>query len=297
MINKLYFLALIPALVFSAGCGDKKMNKDVNVIIISGQSNAVGCKANINLIDSMGQEKYNEYKAGYEDIKIAYSNWTCAWDDPARPMSLQNSSKGGAFVKVELGQGNNKDNFGPEVGIAEELHEKWGNKLYIIKIASGASNLNDDWAQTTDFMYKKMVEFVDGRMKSLSDEGLNPILRAFCWMQGEGDAFANYYDFYYDNLVRFKEHLDKDFSHYTEDGTLPFIDAGIGDGDGHWQYYKEVNECKVDFANLKPTNIYIDTIAEGLHTTQEAPDHDHYDSDSQIKLGRLFAQNFEQFLK
>lgn len=314
MKKKLKLLALIPVLLLSTSCDflDKILGKNkeeetqmnsVNVIIISGQSNAVGCKASENLIKSMGQAKYDEYNAGYENIKIAYSNWTVDYNSPARPVTLQNSSTGGDFVKVKLGYGNNTKNFGPEVGIAEELHERWGDKLYIIKCGCGGSNLNDDWADTNEFMHKQLIEYVSARMEALKRKGLNPYLRAFCWIQGEGDSYPNYWPYYYDNMVRFKESIDKKLLQYTENNVLPFVDAGIGrgthpdTGKDEWVYYKEVNDSKKDFAKLSPSYVYFDTIEAGLHSNQEDPDDVHYDSDSQIQLGHLCAQNLEQFLK
>ena len=301
MKRNLHLLGLIPVLIFSVGCKDKKEMKNVNVIIISGQSNAVGCKASDLLQISM-PDKYPEYAQGYENIKIAYNNWTCHYEKPERTKELQNASPKGKFVKVQLGQGNVTTNFGPEVGIAEELHEKWGDKLYIIKVACGASNLNDDWAQPTDEMFKTLVNFVGKRMGELEEEGLKPYLRAFCWMQGEGDSYPGYWQYYFDNLQGFKRNLDKELLKYTENNNLPFIDAGIGrgthaDNTDEWVYYKEVNDCKKQFAELSETNIYFDTIEAGLHSNQEPNDDVHYDSESQIQLGHLFAQNFEKFLK
>lgn len=303
MKRNLHLLGLIPVLIFSVGCKDKKEMKNVNVIIISGQSNAVGCKAS-RFLETTMPDKYQEYLAGYNDVKIAYNNWTVDWTvtRPPRPVYLQNTSPKGKFVNVQLGQGNSTSNFGPEIGIAEELHEKWGNKLYIIKVACGASNINDDWAQSDYEMFKTLVSFVGKRFAELEDEGLKPYLRAFCWMQGEGDAFQNYWNVYDLNLDNFKRNLDKALLKYTEDNNLPFIDAGIGrgthsDGTDEWVYYNEVNQCKKEFAEKSPTNIYFDTIENGLHSNQEPEDDVHYDSESQIKLGHLFAQNFEQFLK
>lgn len=308
MKTKLHLLAILPALVFSSSCsfmdlfnGGKKM-KNVNVIILSGQSNAVGCKASKNLINSMGQEAYDKYLEGFENIKIAYNNYMVTdYNVKPHPMALQNSSKG-KFVKVQLGQGNVPENFGPEIGMAEELTEKWGDKLYIIKVASGGSNLNDDWAQYTDEMFNNLVNFVSKKLGELEEEGLKPYIRAFCWMQGEGDAYPNYHQYYKENLDSLKYNLDKSLLKFTEDDNLPFIDAGIGpgphkDGTNEWVYYKEVNEEKQRFAAQSETNIYFDTIEAGLHSNQEPSDDVHYDSESQIKLGHLFAQNFEKFLK
>ena len=304
MKTKLHLLAIIPAMIFSSGCGnDKNMKKDVNVIILSGQSNAVGCKNSQFLIQTMGQEKYDQYNAGFEDVKIAFNNWDCDYASAARTKTLQNYSKNGKFVNVQLGQGNVPANFGPEIGMAEELHDKFGGKLYIIKCACGASNLNDDWADANSDMFLNLKNFVTKKMEELQKEGLNPILRAFCWMQGEGDSYPNYYNYYLLNTERLKYNLDKAFLQYTENNNLPFIDAGIGAGYNHdthentWEYYKEVNEAKQAFAARSETNIYIDTIAEGLHSDQEPNDYVHYDSESQIKLGHLFAKAYEPYLK
>lgn len=301
MKRKIFLLAIIPAMLFSVGCNMKK-SKNVNVIILSGQSNAVGCKNSQLLINSMGQEKYEEYLSGFEDIKIAYNNYEYKYDS-TKEIALQNSSKRSEFVKVQLGQGNVPDNFGPEIGMAEELQSKWGEKLYIIKCACGASNLNDHWADSSFTMFQNLKSLVDKKMNELKEQGLNPILRAFCWMQGEGDSYPNYYEYYYDNLVRFKSNLDKAFLKYTENSNLPFIDAAIGPGAaknqevGEWVYYKEVNEDKKRFSETNETNVYIDTIAEGLHTNEEPNDNVHYDSESVVKLGHLFAKAYEQFLK
>lgn len=302
MKRKLCLLAIMPAMVFSVGCKGGKM-KDVNIIILSGQSNAVGCKNSQYIIQTMGQEKYDLYNAGFEDVKIAFNNWDCNYNSPARTKTLQNSSKNGKFVNVQLGQGNVPDNFGPEIGMAEELHERFGNKLYIIKCACGASNLNDDWADSSSDMFINLKNFVNKKIDELKEAGLNPILRAFCWMQGEGDSYDRYYQYYGFNTERLKHNLDTEFLQYTENNNLPFIDAGIGPGYDHnthkntWEFYEEVNEAKKEFSQKSETNIYIDTIAEGLHSDQELNDFVHYDSESQIKLGHLFAKAYEPFLK
>ena len=276
--------------------------KKINVVILAGQSNAVGCKNSQLLIKSMGQEKYDLYNTGFEDVQIAYNNWDCNYLSPGREKSVQSSSKG-KFVPVKLGYGNVPSNFGCEVGMAEELHEKWGKRLFIIKCGCGSSNLNDDWVDQSFDMFINLRNFVDKLFKDLEEEGYKPTLRAFCWMQGEGDSYPNYWPYYKDNLERFKMNLDKAFLKYTENDNLPFIDAGIGPGapkgqeEGKWVFYKEVNECKKEFAESSETNIYIDTIAEGLHSNQEPNDDVHYDSESVVKLGHLFAKAYEPFLK
>jgi hypothetical protein len=53
------------------------------------------------------------------------------------------------------------------------------------------------------------------------------------------------------------------------------------------------------FAEESENNFYIDTIGAGMHTDQEPAlnvDKDHYDSESEVLLGHLFAEAFEPFL-
>ncbi len=69
-----------------------------------------------------------------------------------------------------------------------------------------------------------------------------------------------------------------------------YIDAAISDV---WENYEAMNERKRVYAE-KMGHRYIDTIAEGLTTRNEPednPDVYHYDLDSTVKLGELFADN------
>lgn len=295
MKNNFRLLLLTPVAIFSAGCNKEKPAK-VDVIVISGQSNAVGCTFSGELTRGDNVDKYFEYRDGYEQIKIAFDSWTKDVN-PTRFYS-QNKSYNDEFIKVKLGQGNSTDTFGPEIGIAEKLHEKYANKLFIIKYACGASNLKDDWASRNSFMYKGLINYVKARMQTLKDMGYDPTIKAFCWMQGEGDSYDGYYQHYYNNLKGFVGNVREDLIHLSGEKEVPFVDAGISDAEP-WVYYKQVNDAKKQFANENENNFYIDTIAEGLHTNQEPygnVDPCHYDSESQVKLGHLFADAFERFL-
>ena len=267
----------------------------VDVIVISGQSNAVGCTHANCITRSIGASKYQDYMRGFETIKIAYDCWT---KDEGPMFYSQNKSKNNDFVKVMLGQGNSEATFGPEIGIAEALHETHANKLFLIKYACGASNLKDDWAQRNSPMYGRFVEYVKAQIENLKSKGYIPTIKAFCWMQGEGDSYDQYYQVYYDNLKEFVTNLRADLKEQSGNKDFPFIDAGISNAKV-WQYYRKVNEAKKQFADESDNNFYIDTIAAGMHTDQEpfdTPDECHYDSESEVQLGHLFAESFEPFL-
>ena len=292
-------LLLLSPMAFSiTGCKKETPKPDptpVDVVVISGQSNAVGCTYASCISRSIGHSKYQEYMAGYPGIQIAFDSWT---KDEGPRFYSQNASKDDDFVKVMLGQGNSLATFGPEIGIAEELHEKYDGKLFIIKYACGASNLKDDWAKRNSPMYNRFVEYVKKQMKNLESKNYIPTIKAMCWMQGEGDSYDGYYQDYYENTKGFVSNLREDFKELSGNKDFPFIDAGISNAKV-WQYYKKVNEAKQQFAEESENNYYIDTIGAGLHTNEEpfgSPDECHYDSESQVLLGNLFARAFEPFL-
>ena len=306
MKNKLRLLFLSPILFSLVGCNNSPQasetpKESVDVVIISGQSNGVGCTHSDQIPDSMGNDKYNEYLAGYENIKIAYNCWAKEYPPQSVfPFYLQNGSLKNKFEKVKLGQGNGTGTFGPEIGIAEETHEKYGNKLFLVKFACGGSNLKDDWLAKNSPMYPKLIEYVQTEMAKLEEMGYKPTIKAFCWMQGEGDAWADYYDSYLNNLRTFVTNVRTDLRSYSGDKEFAFIDAGINNNPARWQYWEEVNNAKIAFAAESENNIYIDTIGAGMHTNLEPVgnvDGDHYDSDSEVLLGHLFAQAFEPFLE
>ena len=299
MKNVIKFLLLSPIAFSSVGCGSNQP-KSVDVVVISGQSNAVGC-THVDCIErSMGYEKLEEYMTGYEGIQIAYDCWTKGvLPDGNTTYYSQNKRQDGKFYKVMLGQGNSEATFGPEIGIAEAMHEKYAGKLFLIKYACGASNLKDDWAQRKSPMYNRFVTYVKKQMDNLKSMGYKPTIKAFCWMQGEGDSYVGYYDHYYENLQTFVGNLRTDLKELSGDKDFPFIDAGINNSP-EWEYYRQVNEAKKQFANDSEDNYYIDTIAAGMHTNKEPfnnVDTCHYDTESQVLLGHLFAEAFEPFLE
>ena len=309
-MKKLFkFLCLAPLLFVAVSCNNADSNSSnineessammeptpVDVIVISGQSNAVGCTHANCITRSIGASKYQDYMRGFETIKIAYDCWT---KDEGPMFYSQNKSKNNDFVKVMLGQGNSEATFGPEIGIAEALHETHANKLFLIKYACGASNLKDDWTKRDSPMYGRFVDYVKAQIENLKSKGYIPTIKAFCWMQGEGDSYDQYYQVYYDNLKEFVTNLRTDLKEQSGNKDFPFIDAGISNAKV-WQYYRKVNEAKKQFADESDNNFYIDTIAAGMHTDQEpfdTPDECHYDTESEVQLGHLFAEAFEPFL-
>ena len=149
-------------------------------------------------------------------------------------------------------------------------------------------------------MYGRFIEYVKTQMENLKKKGYLPTIKAFCWMQGEGDAWDGYYQDYYNNTKEFVGNVRKDLRELAGNKDMAFIDAAINNNSTLWKYYRKVNEAKQQFAEESENNIFIDTIAAGMHTDQEpfdTPDLAHYDTESEILLGHLFAEQFEKFLE
>ena len=307
MKRRIFMLLLTPLAMSSVGC-NKNQEKTpdlgpVDVILISGQSNAVGCTRSSYIKTSISLEKYNQYEAGFDNIKISHDCWTKDGPSSSGTYSYYSQNASNGFVPVKLGQGNGPETFGPEIGIADYYHETRGDKLFIIKYACGASNLKDDFAQRNSEMYPRLIAYVKKAMSQLKKKGYRPTLKAFCWMQGEGDAWGpEYYNYYKANLRTFVGNVRQDLLSLSGNVEMAFIDAKIN-GYGQWSAYgygwSYVNIAKGEFSEESENNFLIDTIAEGMTSLNEptgAPDKDHYDSASEVKLGKLFAQYFEPFL-
>ncbi len=269
------------------------------IIILAGQSNAVGVAHTKYLSRHFNTEKVEKFRNGYDEVLMNF---------------YSHDMKSGGFVKTALNCAEKgKDTFGPEVGIADMLSEKYPDeKIFIVKCAVGGTNIFYDWlppsckgeyqkesfgmGDTESEFYRKggwlfneLVKILDESISILENQEYKPEICAFCWMQGESDAIeadtVEKYGMRYQNLLN---DLKEKFGKYME--NCVYIDAGISE---IWQYYREINQWKESHARNTPNSFYIDTVAEGLTTSKEPePEVDiaHYDSDCTIKLGYLFAE-------
>lgn len=264
--------------------------KNAKIIVLAGQSNAVGVGYTKYLADHFSANKVAEFEAGYGNVRINFFSHNFGSD---------------GFVDTRLGLAqSDKPTFGPEVGIAEMLTEDFGDEIfYIVKYAVGGTNLYHDWLspsgrgehsednsdKPSGYCYDGFTELLRKSIAMLEDDGYTPEIRAFCWMQGESDACEEHTAFGYikrfDDLIK---DFELEFSPYLKNYIL--ADGGIS---AFWKYHKEINEMKREYATRADGRIYVDTIEAGLETEREPlekPDLPHYDSGSVIALGRLFEQ-------
>ena len=267
--------------------------KKVTVILLGGQSNASGCSWDEYLKKNVPPEKYAEYEAGYDNV---YINLFATGTNETR----------GFFPCTNRG-GENGACFGPELGLAEKLHEMYPDRtFFIIKYAWGGSNLFDQWISPsgrpgkTGKFYRQFVKYVQTSLNYLESKNYDVTIEGMCWMQGESDAFDPYQaDAYGAHLRSFIKDIRKEFSAYAAPDGIAFIDATIAANPAYWVYYEKVNAGKAAVAAEDPMVRLIDTNAHGLTCSEEPadnPDLAHYDSMSQLKLGHLFAAELANFM-
>ena len=265
--------------------------KEATIILLGGQSNASGASLDEYLAKNVTPEKYAEYKAGYDNVYINF---------------LSGAKMSQAFVPCSILQGEGESAFGPELGLADKLHELYPDKtFFIIKCAWGGTNLYSQWLSPTSkgmtgSLYKQFISFVNTSVDYLISKNYDVKIEGMCWMQGESDAFTKKHsEKYAEHLSNLIGDIRNEFSQYAGEDGIAFVDAYIADTPGVWPYYEAVNRGKAEVAGRSPINVVIDTIAAGLECTEEpegAPDLAHYDSMSEILLGHLFAEALSEFL-
>ena len=271
--------------------------KKATVILLGGQSNASGCSLDEYLQRNTTPEKYVEYEEGYDNVYINFY--------------ATGSNQSDGFVKCSVRQGEIIEDFGvcfgPELGLAEKLHEAYPDRtFFIIKCAWGNTALYDQWLSPWSKgprgkHYRNFTTFVDASLKYLKSKNYDIEIAAMCWMQGECDAFAPENGIAYEeNLQDFIGSIRHRYRKYAADGGIAFIDATIANNPMFWVHPEIVNESKRKVADSSHLNVLIDTNAAGLITAnepEEKPDVPHYDSMSEIKLGHLFAEAVLQFIE
>lgn len=296
---------------FSAMAEERQKGKwdamqKAKVILLSGQSNAVGVGHTKYLSKHYDRDTVDQIQKGYEAVSIRY---------------VSHDIKNQGFEPVAIGQTEKKGGtLGPEIGIARKLTELWPNeKFFIIKCAFGGSDMHIGWRSPSSgvpydrdaavvldravhdaayrfegWCYHEQIAILDEGFAQLQAMGYEPEVIAFCWMQGESDTAlaerAEPYIFRYDCMLG-----DLRNRYAGAFQNCVYIDAGISD---IWKNYQVMNQRKKAYADQNGHR-FIDTLAAGLTTRnepEEQPDIYHYDLNSTVRLGELFVEELREAL-
>lgn len=253
------------------------------VIILIGQSNATGCSLNSYLEKNVPAEDFARYSAGFDSVLINY-----CLDD-------QKYTSAGEFRKVDLTAAADGC-FGPELGMAEVLSEAYPDEtVFILKYTMSGYSLHHHWlcGGERGSIYEAFISFARTYLDKLTESNYDARVGAICWMQGESDTTNFKASHYLSNQTAFAFYLREDLAGYAEDGGIYFIDAGISNSPYCEPAYPAINEAKLAFSRLSPLNLYFSTIDAGYTISLEPegdPDWGHYDSLSELALGRKFGE-------
>ena len=232
---------------------DDPNKPDVNVVVLSGQSNAAG--ATVITQDAIDRFSNINYANVYIQYKNVYLDGNNNW-----AITTKNQNNG--FEKYTFGLGGYDSNtFGPEAALAYHLATDpatKGQQWFIVKYAAPGTNLDLHW-QNNQNISAAMLNYVEDCVEALSVD-YDVYIRSFLWMQGENDAIvgaescANNYAMNEQNLVatfraRFAKYTAILNSNVAGSG-ISFITAGIApagkDGLSLWGNSSIVNGAKVE---------------------------------------------------
>ena len=276
---------------------------EISVVVLAGQSNMEGNSWSQYVSTSYGftQDEVDRIKAGYDGIKMDYR---CFWN--GAPNAGTDSY--GLFMPVKLGQANTTSKFGPEIGIADYLTEQGlSGEVVLMKYAVGASALDPaagEWGSPSSGKakngkwYDNMLALVSDGLETLAeDTGKKPVIKAFCWMQGETDAGnTSYRNNYFLNTKNLVSDLRDEWQEDSKEGGFTFIDAYISQ---YWGGYTQINAAKSQYNDLDDNSLLIDTIKAGLEYDKQptgSVDYFHYDAASMFELGHLFGEQIKKAL-
>jgi len=236
--------------------------ENYDLYILAGQSNMDGRGAVSDLPNAL--------KTAQPDARIYYANPSdggattrSGWTNLAPGYSI---APGGSTIP--------SNTFGPEVSFAGAMAQAkpTGNKIALIKVSKGGTNLHSDWSPT-GFMYQALVGEVDLAMQALADNGDSATIRGMIWHQGESDT---------GDLLNYQANLEELITNIRgtlNDAALPFVIGELGQAKPaafrSLQQTIASENAGVGFAN-----------SLGLNT----PDNTHFDAAGQVLMGQRYAE-------
>jgi hypothetical protein len=165
----------------------------VDVIIVAGQSNAVGYDADPQLLadDERDQQVRFWFRCGDpppDEFDSRSAGWTTL-SPQQRGNPDTTPGRARQYGNFALPQGG----FGPEIGLARGVLDRQPlQKLAIIKVAYSGTSLLHDWNhagnENQSSCYRALITEVRAALQAAAEQGWTGRIRGFVWVQGESDA-------------------------------------------------------------------------------------------------------------
>src|SRR5262249_11243966 len=193
-------VVVLAAVVSVIGRTDSPSALPLQVLVLAGQSNAVGYGADASLLPP-------ELYAPQTDVRFWYDVGITILGTPGPRIDSGNQFVPLQFQSNALIFGGVAHGFGPEIKLGRVLADALPTDIAIVKFAIGGSSLAVDWDPATPgSYYDQMTDDVTLALAALGAMGDTGRVRGFFWMQGEADsqnlAQATAYEANLTNLIQ-----------------------------------------------------------------------------------------------
>jgi len=181
------------------------------LLVVAGQSNALGYESFV-IDPTTHKDVFTEKGGSHADRKVLFTFQETGVQGGALPP--------GPLDTPQVRTGATSPVFGPEIGLARYLYNEGHKNLLVVKVAFSGSSLADDWATKGEDL-SLLVTRVKAAEAWATDQGWEPTIGGFYWMQGERDATVSAYAAdYRTNLLHLIKNVRHDLSLKT---TTPFV--------------------------------------------------------------------------
>ena len=156
----------------------------------------------------------------------------------------------------------------------------------MVKVAEGGTNLYADWnPDAPKKLYARLIQSTRETLQFLKEEGASGEITGMIWMQGESDSVKNQQGQYQERLSAFITRVRADLN----EEKMPFV---IGQICTTNPAYQKIIAAQKAVAESVPATAVASS--EGLKTLDK---HVHFDTASQIELGKRFAAELMKLAK
>lgn len=265
---------------------------DWDLIIVAGQSNAVGYDADAEQLpaDEIDGTVRFWWRCGDPPPDEFDSLGPRRWG-PLQPQPRGNPNPDKAVPRQYGNFSRPAGGFGPEMGMARSLATDPGRKLAVLKVAFSGTSLLSDWNPQdpgpAGACYRALVSEFRVAVASAEEQGDRLIPRAFVWVQGESDSHPESAKLYADALTKFIAALRRDLT-APEMLALIGVNTRFGNLERITDNMQRVIEAQRKSADRDPLTLYVD--CDGATLANPA----HFDAQGTLDVGRRFAKAFRQ---
>ena len=306
----IFIFTLLTLFTFQNGKQAEATDNIIDIYLIAGQSNAAGYTS----FDATAESELNQmdprFSTGFNEVLYyGCSNVEVGASLPA--MTIQ---------PTKLGLGYTANHMGPELGMAMYFANSVSNQVGIIKYASGASSIYDDYQSSQNSKrgnwyspgvaqaisggvvgdsaisgncYRVFLDVVRQGLEAYEAAGYTPVIKGIAWMQGESEAQSQKYSAKYATLLNaLIADMRSDLSEITgtDLSTLQVVVAKIP------SHYTPTNPSYSSVVReqqqiVDDNDVFVSTI-DNEDFTLPGTDNHHYNWSDMLLLGMNFAESF-----